>query len=662
MYLSIIILPLLGSIVTGFFGRKIGVTGGRFLSCTSIIITTILAIISYLEVGFNNNPVSVSLFPWLDSELFNMMWNFKFDSLTVSMLIPVLIISSLVHFYSIGYMSHDPHNQRFFSYLSLFTFMMVILVTGDNYLVMFVGWEGVGVCSYLLVSFWFTRIAANQSSLAAFLTNRVGDALLIIGMFMLLWALGNLDYNVVFSLAPYINENIITLIGICLLIGAMAKSSQVGLHIWLPMAMEGPTPVSALIHAATMVTAGVYLLIRSSPLIEYSSTVLLICLWLGAVTTVFSSLIGLFQQDIKKIIAYSTMSQLGMMVIAIGLSSYNIAIFHLMNHAFYKGLLFLGAGAVIHAVGDNQDLRKYGGLISFLPLTYTVILIASLSLVAFPFMTGFYSKDFILESAYGQYFFSSINVYFIAVIGAIFTTLYSVKVIYLTFLTNPNGSVNYYKNAHEGDIFLSLPLVVLAIFSIYFGYLTKDIYIGLGSGFFVDNSIFIHPMHEMLINTEFGVPTLFKLIPFILTVLFSILAVIYPEFMGNVITNFKLSKLGYYIFGFFNQRFLIEFFYNNYIVNIVLNIGGKTTKILDKGSVEWIGPYGIWSILNKISKNISIVSKGVVTDYAVYILVSVCTILSLFSFVDLNIDSLNINLLTFIIILINSGTLLKQDK
>ena len=338
MYLSIIILPLLGSIVTGFFGRKIGVTGGRFLSCTSIIITTILAIISYLEVGFNNNPVSVSLFPWLDSELFNMMWNFKFDSLTVSMLIPVLIISSLVHFYSIGYMSHDPHNQRFFSYLSLFTFMMVILVTGDNYLVMFVGWEGVGVCSYLLVSFWFTRIAANQSSLAAFLTNRVGDALLIIGMFMLLWALGNLDYNVVFSLAPYINENIITLIGICLLIGAMAKSSQVGLHIWLPMAMEGPTPVSALIHAATMVTAGVYLLIRSSPLIEYSSTVLLICLWLGAVTTVFSSLIGLFQQDIKKIIAYSTMSQLGMMVIAIGLSSYNIAIFHLMNHAFYKGL------------------------------------------------------------------------------------------------------------------------------------------------------------------------------------------------------------------------------------------------------------------------------------------------------------------------------------
>nr|YP_009687846.1 NADH dehydrogenase subunit 5 [Fusarium bambusae]QDX17434.1 NADH dehydrogenase subunit 5 [Fusarium bambusae] len=641
MYLSIIILPLLGSIVSGFFGRKVGVTGSRILGCLSIMITTILAIISFFEVGFNNNPVSINLFKWLDNESFNMAWNFQFDSLTVSMLIPVLIISSLVHFYSIGYMSHDPHNQRFFSYLSLFTFMMIILVTGNNYLVMFVGWEGVGVCSYLLVSFWFTRIAANQSSLSAFLTNRVGDAFLMIGMFILLWTLGTLDYSTVFSLAPYINENITTIIGICLLIGAMAKSSQVGLHIWLPMAMEGPTPVSALIHAATMVTAGVYLLIRSSPLIEYSSAVLLICLWLGAITTIFSSLIGLFQQDIKKIIAYSTMSQLGMMVIAIGLSSYNVAIFHLINHAFYKGLLFLGAGAVIHAVVDNQDLRKYGGLISFLPLTYSVILIASLSLVAFPFMTGFYSKDFILESAYGQYHFSSIDVYVIAVIGAIFTTLYSVKVIYLTFLTNPNGPVNYYRNAHESDIFISLPLVILAIFSIYFGYITRDIFIGLGSGFFIDNSIFIHPVHEIMIDTEFGVPTIFKLIPFILTVSFSALAIIYSEFMPNIISNFKLSNLGYYIYGFFNQRFLVEFFYNKYIVNSVLEIGGQTTKVLDKGSIESIGPYGFGVILTKASKIISSLSNGVVTNYALYILIGICFYLSIFTFVQVVDDVVN---------------------
>jgi NADH-ubiquinone oxidoreductase chain 5 len=523
-------------------------------------------------------------------------------------------------------MDGDPHNQRFFSYLSLFTFMMIILVTSNNYLLMFVGWEGVGVCSYLLVSFWFTRIAANQSSISAFLTNRVGDCFFTIGMFAVLWSIGNLDYAEVFSLAPYFNEDIVTIIGICLLIGAMAKSSQIGLHVWLPMAMEGPTPVSALIHAATMVTAGVYLLMRSSPLIEYSSTVLLLCLWIGGITTIFSSLIGLFQQDIKKVIAYSTMSQLGMMVIAIGLSSYNVALFHLINHAFYKGLLFLGAGAVIHAMTDNQDFRRYGGLVSYLPLTYSVMLIASLSLVAFPFMTGFFSKDFILESAYGQYHFSSISVYIIAVIGAIFTTLYSVKVLYLTFLANPNGSQKHYalnlKNvSHEGDIFLTLPLIILALFSIYFGYITKDIFIGLGSGFFMDNGIFIHPSHEILINTEFGVATLFKLLPFFFTIFFTTLAFVYFEFLQKSVNNFKLSSLGYYIFGFFNQRFLIEFYYNKYIVNLVLNLGGQTTKVLDKGSIENVGPYGLQIIFLKLSKIISKLNSGLVTNYALYILI-----------------------------------------
>lgn len=621
MYLSIIILPLLGSIVSGFFGRKVGVRGAQIITCSSIIITTILAIITFFEVGFNNIVLSINLFRWIDSEWFNVIWGFQFDSLTVSMLIPVLIISSLVHLYSIGYMSGDPHNQRFFSYLSLFTFMMIILVTGNNYLLMFVGWEGVGVCSYLLVSFWFTRIAANQSSMSAFLTNRVGDSFLTIGMFAILWSLGNLDYSTVFSLAPYINENIIIIIGLCLLIGAMAKSSQVGLHVWLPMAMEGPTPVSALIHAATMVTAGVYLLMRSSPLIEYSSTILLLCLWLGAITTVFSSLVGFFQQDIKKVIAYSTMSQLGMMVIAVGLSSYNVALFHLVNHAFYKGLLFLGAGAVIHAMADNQDFRKYGGLISFLPLSYSVILIASLSLVAFPFMTGFYSKDFILESAYGQYCFSSITVYIIAVIGAIFTTLYSVKVLYLTFLTNPNGPLINYKHAHESDIFMSLPLVILAIFSIFFGFITKDIFIGLGSGFFIDNSIFIHPNSEIMINTEFGVSTYWKLLPFVFTVSFSVIAIVLSEFLSELIVNFKLSTIGKTIFGFFNQRFLVEFFYNKFITNLVLKLGGQTVKILDKGSIELLGPYGLEKKLINSSKNISSLNKGIVTNYALFILV-----------------------------------------
>lgn len=387
------------------------------------------------------------------------------------------------------------------------------------------------------------------------------------------------------------------------------------------MAMEGPTPVSALIHAATMVTAGVYLLMRSSPLIEYSSTVLVICLWLGAITTVFSSLVGLFQQDIKKVIAYSTMSQLGMMVIAIGLSSYNLALFHLVNHAFYKALLFLGAGAIIHAVADNQDFRRYGGLISFLPLTYSVILIASLSLVAFPFMTGFYSKDFILESAFGQYHLSSIAVYVIATIGAVFTTLYSVKVLYLTFLSPALGPQVSYTKAHEGDLYMMLPLIILAIFSIFFGFITKDIFLGLGSGFFSDNSIYIHPSNELVIDTEFAVPTLFKLIPFFCTVFFSALAVIISEFLPAIVLNFKLSTLGRNIFGFFNQRFLVEMYYNKYITNLVLDLGGKFTKQLDKGSVELIGPFGLEKGLMNFSKSLNKLSTGVVTSYALYILV-----------------------------------------
>jgi NADH-ubiquinone oxidoreductase chain 5 len=620
MYLAIITLSLLGSIVSGFFGRKVGVSGAQLITCTCVIVTTLLAFVAFFEVGMNNTPTSINLFRWVDSESLNVLWAFNFDSLTVSMLLPVLVVSSLVHVYSIGYMSHDPHNQRFFSYLSLFTFMMIILVTADNFLLMFVGWEGVGICSYLLVSFWFTRIAANQSSISALLTNRVGDCFLTVGMFAILWSFGNVDYATVFSLAPFVNENIVTLIGICLLIGAMAKSSQVGLHVWLPMAMEGPTPVSALIHAATMVTAGVYLLMRASPLIEYSSTVLVLCLWLGAITTVFSSLIGLFQQDIKKVIAYSTMSQLGMMVIAVGLSSYNIALFHLVNHAFYKGLLFLGAGAVIHAVADNQDFRKYGGLRSFLPLSYSVMLIASLSLVAFPYMTGFYSKDLILESAYGKFYFSGTVVYFIATIGAMFTTLYSVKVLYLTFLTNPNGPKVNYKHAHEGDIYMSLPLIILAIFSIFFGYITKDIFIGLGSDFFADNSIFIHPMHEILLDTEFAVPTLFKLLPLFFTISLSVLAIILSEFIPRSVISFKFSRLGYNIFSFFNQRFFVELLYNKYVTGMVLTLGGQTTKVLDKGSVELLGPYGLEKGLINISWNIGSLSTRVVTTYALYIL------------------------------------------
>ena len=322
------------------------------------------------------------------------------------------------------------------------------------------------------------------------------------------------------------------------------------------------------------------------------------------------------------------------MVIAVGLSSYNLALFHLVNHAFYKALLFLGAGAVIHAVADNQDFRRYGGLRPFLPLTYSVMLIASLSLVAFPFMTGFYSKDLILESAYGQFHFSSTVVYVIATIGAMFTTLYSVKVLYLTFLTNPNGPLTNYKNAHEGDIFMSLPLMILAVFSIFFGFITKDMFIGLGSGFFSDNALFIHPSHEIMLDTEFGVPTLFKLLPLIFTILLSVISIVLSEYLSGILISFKLSRTGYNIFSFFNQRFLIELFYNRFITGLVLKLGGQTTKVLDKGSVEYLGPYGLEKLLLNISGNLAKLNTGVITSYALYILVGLIFYILFSSYFD----------------------------
>ena len=332
------------------------------------------------------------------------------------------------------------------------------------------------------------------------------------------------------------------------------------------------------------------------------------------------------------------MSQLGIMVIAIGLSCYNIALFHLVNHAFYKALLFLGAGAVIHSVADNQDFRKFGALKTFLPLTYSVMLIASLSLVAVPFMTGFYSKDFILESAYGQFFVSSIIIYVIATIGAIFTTLYSVKVLYLTFLTNPNGPLINYKQVNEENLFISSPLIILAIFSIFFGYITKDMFVGLATGFFSDNSLYIHPLHEIMLDTEFAVPIIFKLLPFIFTVSLGLISLVFSEFFSKLLINFKFSNLGYNVYSLFNQRFLIELFYNKYIIDVILTLGGQTTKVIDKGSVELLGPYGLEKSLLNLSKNIGNLNTGVITTYALYILIGLIFYICLlyFSFVDNN--------------------------
>jgi len=618
MYLSILVLPLLGSFVSGFMGRKIGVTGAHVITCTCLILSSILASIAFYEVGFCGSPVSINLTSWIDSEFMSISWEFLFDQLTVSMLIPVLYISSLIHIFSTDYMAEDPHNQRFFSYLSLFTFFMLVLVSGANFFVMFIGWEGIGVVSYLLINFWFTRIQANKAAILAFTMNRVGDMGLSIGFFAIFALFGSLDFTTVFSIVPLMNETGITIIGLLLLMGAMAKSAQIPLHSWLPGSMEGPTPVSALIHAATLVTAGLYLLVRSSPLLEYSSTALLVITLVGASTAFFAATCGLVQNDLKRIIAFSTISQLGYMVMAVGLSQYNVALMHVINHAFFKALLFLGAGAVIHSFSDQQDVRRLGGLIKFLPFTYTAMLVGSLSLLATPWLTGFYSKDLIIELAYGQYSFSGTYAYILGSLTAGITAFYSFRLISLVFLTVPNGPKNSYLNSHEANLAVILPLFILALFSIFFGFVFSDLFVGVGSDFFA-NSLFIHPNNISIIEAEFSLPILIKLLPSIFSLFGALLAIFLYHNSISFVIDLTENYLGRKIYTFLNGKYLFDVIYNNYIVSIGLQLGYTISKVLDRGVIELLGPQGLSNTFTNTGYNISKLDSGVITTYALYI-------------------------------------------
>jgi NADH-ubiquinone oxidoreductase chain 5 len=618
MYLAILTLPLLSATVAGFLGRKVGKTGSHLITCGSLVLTAFLAFVAFYEVGLCQSPVSIKLMSWIDSEFMLVSWGFNYDSLTVSMLLPVLIVSALVHIYSISYMGEDPHNQRFFSYLSMFTFFMLMLVTGDNYLVMFIGWEGVGISSYLLINFWFTRLQANKAAIKALVMNRVGDWGFSIGLWAIFWTFGNLDFTTVFSLAPFMDEDLITVISICLLIAAMGKSAQIGLHTWLPDAMEGPTPVSALIHAATMVTAGVYLLLRSSPILEYGSTPLILITWVGALTAFFAATTGLLQNDLKRVIAYSTCSQLGYMVFACGLSNYSIGIFHLVNHAFFKALLFLSAGAVIHALNDEQDMRKMGGLVNLLPFTYTMILIGSLSLMALPFLTGFYSKDLILEVAFGQYLFTGNVAYWLGTISAVFTAFYSLRLLALTFLTYPNGPKMNYLGTHEAPLIMAIPLVLLAIMSVFFGYVTKDLFIGVGTNFW-GNSLFVHPNHVSLIEAEFAIPTFYKLLPLFGSLFGGGLALVLYHLFPLFTISLTENKLGRTLYRFLNQKYWFDNLYNNLILSKLLDFGYTTNKTLDRGVIELVGPYGLVNVFKNASSKITSLDTGFIPSYAMYI-------------------------------------------
>nr|QWQ55710.1 NADH dehydrogenase subunit 5 [Erythropalum scandens] len=618
MYLLIVFLPLLGSSVAGFFGRFLGSEGTAIMTTTCVSFSSILSLIAFYEVAPGASACYLRIAPWISSEMFDASWGFLFDSPTVVMLIVVTSISSLVHLYSISYMSEDPHSPRFMCYLSIPTFFMPMLVTGDNSLQLFLGWEGVGLASYLLIHFWFTRLQADKAATKAMPVNRVGDFGLAPGISGRFTLFQTVDSSTIFARASAprnswifrnMKLNAITLICILLLIGAVGKSAQIGSHTWSPDAMEGPTPVSALIHAATMVTAGVFMIARCSPLFEYPPTALIVITFAGATTSFLAATTGILQNDLKRVIAYSTCSQLGYMIFACGISNYSVSVFHLMNHAFFKALLFLSAGSVIHAMSDEQDMRKMGGLASSFPFTYAMMLMGSLSLIGFPFLTGFYSKDVILELAYTKYTISGNFAFWLGSVSVLFTSYYSFRSLFLTFLVPTNSFGRDILRCHDAPIPMAIPLILLALGSLFVGYLAK--------ANFWANSPFVLPKNEILAESEFAAPTITKLIPIPFSTSGASVAYNVNPVADQFQRAFQTSTFCNRLYSFFNKRWFFDQVLNDFLVRSFLRFGYEVSfEALDKGAIEILGPYGISYTFRRLAERISQLQSGFVYHYA----------------------------------------------
>jgi len=668
-------MPFLGFLSGSLAGKFLGKIGVCIVTTFLLFCTFIISLLLLYDIISTGNIYVISISKWIYVDTLQVDWYFYFDSLTSIMLVVITCISFLVHLYSIEYMREDPHVPRFMSYLSLFTFFMIILVTAGNFLQMFVGWEGVGLSSYLLINFWFNRIQANKSAIKAMLVNRVGDFFLLLAMFLIYYNFDSLDYNIVFTLTPFATEQfyttpsftliepsifyekgyvieskelpVIDIICIFLLLGAMGKSAQIGLHTWLPDAMEGPTPVSALIHAATMVTAGVFLIVRCSYLFEYSPFALNMAVFIGSFTALFGSSVAIFQRDIKKIIAYSTCSQLGYMIAACGFSGYDVAMFHLYNHAFFKALLFLGAGSIVHSLGDEQDIRKIGGLYYVLPFTSTIMIIGCLALCAYPFTSGFYSKDIILALFYSKQTTLSIFAYTVGLFAAIFTSIYSDILLYKTInSTQSRLSKKIFFNIHEGSWIILVPLIILCILTIFSGYLFKELFIGTGTTFW-GSAIFVFPYNYYISEIEFT-STEYKLLSAIIFFVMSFISVGYfnykkklekkvspvideeiPKYVLEKIRKVPPSKNNKLFFVFqtliFN-KYNFDNYYNLYITQNVLYTSLEFVYIsLDRGILELIGPHGIVNILNNIVYKVRKLQNGNVITYLGYIIISIIT-------------------------------------
>jgi NADH-quinone oxidoreductase subunit L len=629
MLYLILFLPLLGSFISAFFYKRIGDRTCQIITSAFIVTGAILSSIILLETIKTGKVYEYPIFNWITSGSLKLHWSIYVDSLTAVMLVVVNSVSALVHIYSIGYMSHDPHKPRFMSYLSLFTFMMLSLITADNFLQLFFGWEGVGLASYLLIGFWFKKETANNASMKAFIVNRVGDLGLLIAMFLIFKTFGTLNFSEVFSQAAEQSKNsikifggeynLITTICVFLFIGAMGKSAQIFLHTWLPDAMEGPTPVSALIHAATMVTAGVFLVARCSPLFEYSQYALNLVAFVGATTAIFAASIAIVQTDIKRIIAYSTCSQLGYMFFAAGMGAYNVAIFHLFTHAFFKALLFLGAGSVIHAFHDEQNIEKMGGVWKKIPLTYALMLIGTLALTGFPLLAGFYSKDAIIESAY---FSKSLFAGYAFVIGlttAFITSIYSWRLIFKTFHGKYNNTMSFEK-VHESGPVMLIPLLLLAVGAIFSGYVFHRIFIGENTQFWGKAIFFLK-------QTAHGHPPLWLLI-LIPTLVISAIPLSFILFLKrqDIVEGFINNNKPFY-------NFLVKKWYFDELYELIFvkSFRGIGTFLWQRGDVKTIdayGPDGVAKVVKNLSDRASSIQSGYLYHYATVILIGVVLIVS----------------------------------
>ena len=602
------------------------------LSANFYLILACFGVYAFYKTSIVGDFYYLTLYTWVNCGLVVINWGFIFDSLSVSMLLMVGIVSGTVHFYSIGYMKEDPCLVRFVSYLSLFTFFMFILVSGDNFIQLFLGWEGIGLCSYLLISFWNTRVQANKSALKALIVNRIGDFGLLCGVMLIYYFFRSLDFAVVFNLGAYFdtatfnvfNWNVPCLDLICffLFLGSMGKSAQLGLHVWLPDAMEGPTPVSALIHAATLVTAGVFLIIRCSPLFEFAETALLFITLIGGLTAFFAATVAVTQDDIKKVIAYSTCSQLGYMVFICGLSEYNLSMFHLINHAFFKALLFLGAGSVIHAVSGEQDIRKFGKLTKFIPFTYSMMLLGFLALAGFPFLSGFYSKDLILETAFAKHSLGGGFSYWLGTLSAGLTAFYSFRVLYYTFWASSNISLVYLQGIHELPKTMGFALSVLSVGSLFSGFILKDAFVGIGTPFW-GNSIYKQDIHTIGLDFEF-IPLFAKNLPLILSIsgIFFGITLNHWLNLGTPNVNQNKSKINLRVsypqnyttsVWFFFHKWYFDYIYNYYIGYSILQYSyGLFYKLIDKGFIEIISLHGLTKISYKLANQVSRTQIGTI--------------------------------------------------